>query len=256
MKKYGFIRALYKSFYSQDLYRDVERNWGLEAVWYLLMVLALCWIAPTANMQVNLTRNYDQNATNIARQLPVFQIKEGQVITPENRPYIIKDPQEKNTLAVIDTSGKYKTLEDADTQFLITKDIVIYQESPQEIKLYKLPHSLSIQIVPTGIKEVIGNFIKWSWVLIFPFFLFLSFLYRIIQVFVYALLGKCFALAIGVKLNYSTIAKLCMVALTPTIIISTLFDFFDVTFHFELLFYFVLSMSYLAFAIYVQKNKQ
>jgi len=256
MRRYRFFQAFYKSFYSCDLYRDVENNWGAEVVWYLALLLAFCWIVTVVNIQGAFTRSYEQLAAIITPQLPIIHIKEGRTITPENRPYIIKNPQTQEILIVIDTSGKYQSLSQIHTMMLLTKDKISYQVNAKEVKLRQLPNDLTLQIVPAEAKEVIGSIIKWSWVLFFPLLLLLSFLYRVIQAFVYALLGKFFALLADIPLSYMSIVKLSMVALTPAIVLGTLFGWFNITFHFQWLFYFILSMSYLVFAIRIHRKKR
>ena len=256
MRRYGFFQAFYKSFYSCDLYRDVENNWGAEVVWYLALLLTFCWIVTVVNIQGAFTRSYEQLAAMIVPQLPVIHIKEGRTITPENRPYIIRNPQTREILIVIDTSGKYQSLNQIHTMMLLTKNKITYQVNAKEVKLRQLPNDLTLQIVPAEAKHVIGSIIKWSWVVFFPLLLFLSFLYRVIQAFIYALLGKFFALLADIPLNYMSIVKLSMVALTPAIVVGTLFGWFNITFPYQWLFYFILSMSYLVFAIRIHRKKR
>ncbi len=256
MKRYNFFEALYKSFYSSDLYRDVESNWGGEVGWYLMMVLAFCWVFATFGVHAIITSTYNGLATEVIQQLPVTQIKDGEVTTPENRPYIAKNPENQKPFIVIDTSGEYTALEDAYPSILITKNTLITRSSTDQVKTIKISPNVSEEFDPINIKAKVDPWIKWSWLFIFPVFLLGAFLYRIFQAFVYALLGKCFALAVGVRINYINVVKLCIVALTPVIVVSTLLNLFHIEFPFQFLIYFLISMGYLAFAICAQKKKK
>ena len=44
MKQFGLLRAIWLSFYSPELYRDVARNWRGFGLLYLTVLLALSWL--------------------------------------------------------------------------------------------------------------------------------------------------------------------------------------------------------------------
>jgi hypothetical protein len=44
MKHYGRLQAVYLSFFSGDLYRDVANNWTGIGLVYLLLLLAAAWL--------------------------------------------------------------------------------------------------------------------------------------------------------------------------------------------------------------------
>jgi hypothetical protein len=249
MKQYGFLSAFYKSFYSAALYRDVKERWGFETVAYLLMVLASCWVLTVFNIQGALDRGFAWFSTEILPQLPPITIKNGQVITPKNRPYLIKNLHTKETLILIDTSGQYRTLVQSRSRVLLTKTMLSYVMDAKEGKLRKLPDTLNIHFVPTEFKIMAGHIIQWSWVVLFPLLLALSFIYRLLQVLLYTILGKLLAWVANVPLHCTSILKLTIVSLTPAIVIGTFLKWFDITFQFQWLFYFILAMAYLSFAV-------
>lgn len=251
MKHYNYLQSIYSSFYSRELYRDVKQNWGAGVVLYLFMLLAICIAIDMVPIQIMITRGYEKLVEDFVPQIPEIVIKKGVATTPENRPYIISDPETRKTIVVIDTSGKFLTVEDAKSKILITQNEIMIKND-NEVKITKFPASLSVDILPSRVKETTDRMIDYSWVIIFPVLLFIFFIYRLMQAVLYAVLGKLCSLLAGVNLNYSDILKLSMVAVTPAIVISTLIGWFISV---NLIFYFVITIGYLIFGILANRNK-
>src|SRR5207249_3863182 len=135
---------------------------------YLFMLLAICWILLMFRIQPAINLSTTRFADTVVPQLPEkISIKNGIVTTPENHPYFLRDSDTKEVIAVIDTTGKYKTLDEAKSSFLMTKDSVIYADK-NAIKIQKLPYDLNMNIEPVRVKEFAIKFAGWLWVLIFP----------------------------------------------------------------------------------------
>lgn len=249
MKQYNMLQALFMSFYSAKLYRDVAQNWGGKAILYLLFLLALSWIPMSGQMQYQLNRVYDKHAKDIIQQTPVMTIKDGKMSTPEARPYFIKLPEEKENIAVIDTTGQYKNLQQANAALLVTQTRVIYSQHPDDVRIKTFPTNLNLIIDPAQVNEKLKQFAHYIWVPFFFFMLIASFIYRLIQALLYSILGKIFAKIGGVSLSYAQIMQVMMIAITPIIIISTVVDFYHLAFPREMLLYFALAMIYLIYGI-------
>lgn len=256
MNQYGWLKAFYMSFYSRNLYRDVAQNWGLGTFFYLFLLLTICWGVQMFRIQPLINLHAETMINNAAPQLPEkITIKDGIIATPENRPYVIENGETKEIITIIDTSGKYKSLEDIKTPVLITKNKVFYSDDNNTVKIYTIPTSIETDIVPAKIKEVMLKMINWLWVLIFPVALVISFFYRVLQSIFYAIIGKLFAMAANIKIAYVEIVKLSMVSITPTIIISSVMEWFD-SWHPHAFLFFILAMGYLIFAIGANKDKK
>lgn len=253
MRQYNILQAIPMSFYSRRLYKDVAINWQGAAVWYLLFVLALSWIPFTIVAQYIVQKVYSEGSEEIVPQIPILTIKNGIMSTPESRPYSIVDPKTKQVLAVIDTTGHYKNLEEAHTNVLITQTAIISKTKPNQISIDELPKTLSAVIDPQVVNQYLKKYLPFMWILVFPVIVLLSFVYRLIQSLIYGLIGKIFAGISGVSLSYLQITKIVMVALTPVIVIMTILDFFNIAFPFQALFYFLLAMVYLFYGILANK---
>lgn len=257
MQEYKWYHAIFMSFFSRNLYRDVANNWGGKAFLYLLLLLALSWIAETIFFQLGLNQWYRADSDKIVYQIPEMTIKNGVLSTPENHPYIITSPDDINKrIAIIDATGQYQTLEQSKTDLLITKTQIISQSRPNEIKINSIPSSLNIVIEPKVVNQYAKDYLNFAWILFFPFVLFFTFLYRVCQALIYSVIGKIFSGISGADLEYGKILQVSLVAITPAIVIATILDIFSISFRYEYLLYFVLAMIYLYFGISANKNEQ
>lgn len=255
MKQYGNLRAIFMSFYSRDLYRDVANNWGAGVIFYLLLLLVICWIALMFKIQPSINLFTTQLANNLTPQLPaIMVIKEGVLSTPEKRPYLIKNTDGSDkAAAIVDTSGRYKNLQDAKVDVLVTQEGVYYNDSHNIQQMKKFPETLTVNIYPVKVGVVITKIFSYSWILLFPLLVILSFFYRIVQSILYAIIGKIYAAISGTALSYYRILKLTMVAITPAIVIGTVLEFMDRWGEYNLVL-FIISLIYVIFAVSSNKG--
>lgn len=251
MRQYGCLQGLVLSFYSRDFYRDVAKNWGSGVLLYLILLLVICWACLSISVQKTVSVGYKGFSETFFPQLPAITIKNGKVSTPENRPYLIKDSDNK-LVAVVDTSGKYKDLESAHISFLVTDQALIYKSHKEE-RIHKFDSDFNLDLKPDAVKKITTIAINWLWVIFFPIVILASLIYRLIQSALYAILGELFAVICKVPLTYGQIFKLTIFAITPSIILSTILEWFSISFNHLWLLYFVLSMGYLFFAIKANK---
>lgn len=255
MKQYGMLQAIVMSFYSKKLYRDVAMNWGGFAFLYLLLITALSWVVFTYQAQVALTVFYAKASDAIVAQVPVMTFKDGKLSTPEKRPYIVKEPDSKDVFAVIDTSGKYKSLKDTDhAEVLITETEMITKPKPETTRIDQFPKSMNMVFKPEVVNDYAKKYLNYSWLLIFPVLVLITFIYRIIQSLVYAVIGRIFSAIGGLGVTYGQIFLITMVALTPTIVLCTVLNIFDVEFAHKGLLYFLVAMVYLFYGILANKR--
>jgi hypothetical protein len=255
MSRYNMLQAIVMSFYSRKLYRDVAMNWGGKAFLYLLLLLALSWIGMTYLFQHGINQFYAQYSGAIVSQMPILTIKDGKMSTPENRPYLITDPDHER-IAVIDATGQYTTLEQAKTDILVTQTQVISQSKPNETRTNQLPPNFNAVIDPNVINAYIKKFVGFTWIFIFILFVVSAYIYRIIQALLYGIIGKIFSSICRVPLSYGQILQIVLVAITPAIIIATIVDLLNVEFPYEMWVYFLISMFYLFYGIIANKNPE
>ena len=253
MRQFGCLKAIAMSFYSKALYRDVVQNWTGGVLLYILLLITICWSFNMVPMQIAINQGYKSFSTKYLPQMPEMLFKDGQLTTPENRPYFIKDFETKNTILVIDTSGEYTNLDKLPNAGLVTKNAVIYKDK-NEIKTKEFPAKFNLDIKPEVVQQKLASVIDWAWVLFLPCFIFFSFCYQIIKAIFYALFGKIFTVFANIPLTYGEIFKMTFFAMTPALIINTVSTWFSFTIPHDILLSFLITLTYLAFGILANKS--
>lgn len=253
MPQYNLFQAIYMSFYSRSLYKDVANNWGAKSFLYLLILLSLTWVVSIYQAQQAISSGYATMSETLVAQVPVMTITDGKLKTPENRPYIISDPNSKEALVVIDTSGKYTSLEQINTNVLITPTRIYSKPKENQQRIDEIPAKLNLVVAPDVVNGYIKRFVSFFWIPFFLFAVLFSYLYRIFQALVYSILGKLMAMVMGVKLSYWQILQIMMVAITPVLLICTVLHALSLDLIRHNLVYFLLAMGYLAFGIRANK---
>lgn len=146
-----YLKLALKSFYSLTIYKEAVQNWRGYGVRYVVSVAVLCglfltniyfWRANSIDVKVSAeaalefivrdkSLTLEENINNfiaIVNQIPPLKIIKDEVVVEEDRPYIILDKKTGDELAIIDTSGKYKSLQDTKARLLITKNRVVFKD--------------------------------------------------------------------------------------------------------------------------------
>ncbi len=256
MKRYSTVHPLFMSFYSRALYRDVGRNWKGISFLYLLLLIAICWIPVMFRIHSGVSDFLVKEAPAIVRQIPVIRIDHGKVSVDEKMPYFIRNPKKDEPLIIIDTTGQYSSLKGTDAWALLTKTELIMRKSPTEIRTFQMSRIEDLVINRAMVYNWIETFRKWFAVVLYPFAVLASYVYRIIQVLFYAFIGLMFAKNLGLKLDYQSLVSLAIIADTPSIIINTLYNYVDVRIPFWLLISFLIAMGYLFYGVKANSGKE
>jgi hypothetical protein len=148
MNKYIYLKAIYLSFFSKDLYRNVLQNWKGLGLKYLLMLSFFAALIMSANLLRVLNSfdteemadevtsrlfekpdlTFEQNLNrvlDVASQVPSLMVKNSELSISEKEPYFIKDPISGKDWIIFDTTGGYTSLEGTDAFLLVTKTSLI-----------------------------------------------------------------------------------------------------------------------------------
>ena len=90
-------------------------------------------------------------------------------------------------------------------------------------------------------------FVKLLALAIYPFAVFGSYVYRIVQVLIYAVIGLLFASLCKTTLSYAALIRLAVVAVTPCIIVGTILSLTDASI--PRFVYLLAALVYLFFAV-------
>ncbi len=249
MRKHSVWDALVLSFYSKPLYHDIATQWRGTGFAYLLLLLTFCWIPEMAKMQVGMTKWVRGDGTQLVKQIPPIDIKDGEVSTDVATPYFIKDPAKGTVIGIIDLTGQYTSLENTPANMLLTKHTFFTRNSASEVRSYDLKNVKSFHLDQNRVQGWLNLAGSWLVVILYPFALLFSFMYRIVQALIYGVCGLIISKAVKVQLEYLTLLRLAAVAVTPAIILDTVRSVASISIPYWNLLCFLIAMGYLYFAV-------
>lgn len=253
MRQFSCIQLLWKSFYSKSAYRDVKNNWGFNVLLYAFLLLAISGGIQMIPFHRSIDTLRQIFVDKYLPQLPEITIEKGKLSTPEHRPYFIKDPDTQEMIGVIDTTGKYKDIDQTEGVVLVTQNQFI-SRSGETIKIMPIPSTLSMSVTKDQVKSFLHKAVSWAYVLAFPFLFLFSFVARFIQCLIFSFLSWIYAKVASISLSFGDVFKLSWVAMTPMVLVTTvLFSFSNVAPGYEFLLSIFLFLGYLIFAIRANK---
>jgi hypothetical protein len=248
MEVSSMLRAFALSFHSKELYRDVARKWKGTGLLYLVLLLAICWAVQIIKVQFGITHFARQEGTNLVKQVPGIMISDGEVSTDVQTPYFIKD-EKGDVVAIIDMTGQYTSLENTTARMLLTRNHLLVASSGSETRDINLKNVRSFHMDQARAQGWLNLVQGWLAIVLYLFGLVFIFIYRAIQALIYALFGMVFARMMKVTLDYLTLLRLAIVAVTPAIIVNMLHSVLGLRTPLWGIICFLIAMGYLVFAI-------
>lgn len=250
MKKFSIIHIPVLSFFSRDFYRDVGLSWNRICFGYLFLLLAVCWIPMMVRIHLGFTGFVENDASSVVEQIPQITITDGQVSIDESQPYYIRIPDSNDIIGVIDTTGSIETPEDVNAFFLLTDNSIITRQSDFETREFDLSQVEHFTVSGEGIMKFLHIIKKFLAIILYPILLLSSYVYRIIQALIFAAIGLLFASMCKVSLRYSALLRLAVVAMTPCMIVKTVFGLVGVYLPCIGLLYIAITLAYLYYGVY------
>ncbi|KTD21632.1 DUF1189 family protein [Legionella londiniensis] len=230
---YGYLKALYLSFFSQRLYKDVGNRWRGYGVVYLLLLLAILSIPISLRIMLDFNEYFNQNLIEPLRKLPPIMVQNGEVNFDKPMPYIIKN-EKGEPIVIIDTEGKFKTIfnQFPKLAILITKNKIYHRiirprlffaneaPLPDEVAVQPLSKESNEIFVAKDWLETSGvlKFKYFAMMVIYPLVLCFFFVFYLSTLLVFAFLGQLLArMFFDLKLKFKESCRIFAVASTPQV---------------------------------------
>ncbi len=189
MRRYSILHPLWMAFYSGDIYDDVARNWRIQPFLYLIILLAIGWLPQCTQIQNAVGDWITQEAPLIIDQIPVITISEGELSTSVNTPVLVHD-QTGQVFLIIDDTGEYTSLDGTDASLLLTKTDIHIRDATSNVQTQSLPAGQPETLTQETLYEIAEFVRSLINTLLFPILIIISYIFRIGQVLIYALLGR------------------------------------------------------------------
>jgi hypothetical protein len=217
---YPAWQAIYLSFFSKELYRQVVTNWRGLAFQYMVLLVLVSWLIVATGLFLAVDGAMRGPLGEIISKLPAITIKDGTMTIDKPSPYVVEIKVKDQTLpvAVFDaTTDEPKA--DSQAAFLFGKHNFFLgsggQASQFEWKQYE-GTNLN-QASYKSFVEVVKTYLP---IFAFAFGVPFGFIVMAIQSFIWAVLGLAVAGMANIKLTYSELVRLAVVAMTPGMIIE------------------------------------
>ena len=254
-RRYTIIHPLFMSFYSKDFYRDVAQNWKNYAFLYLLFLLALCSVVKTVKIHYDFSDFVTKHAPAYISQFPVVTFSNGKASIEADEPYFIKDPKSGENIIIIDTTGQINSLNDTSAVMLLTETKLIIKKSDRETQVFALSEIENFRIDQNVIYGWLRIAQKWLAVVLFPFLVLGSFVYRLIQVLIYGIIGMLFASILKTDIEFQSLISIAIMAITPVVLLDTFMGPPGISAVFWRFVCFLISMGFLFYGIKANSNR-
>ena len=219
-RRYSLWHPFYMSFYSKSFYRDVAQHWRGFAFLYLIVLVALLSLLASAEIHFYMTGYIDRYGPEFIDQLPTVTIRDGRTTIDQPEPYTITDPETGQPIAIIDTTGKTRSLSGSPALVLLTEDRLMVKKDLREVRTFDLSEIEAFQINRQSARVWMDMMRSWSAVIVFPFLLAGNLIYRLLQVLVYSAIGMLMARAQKTYLTYQALISVAIMAITPVMLLD------------------------------------
>lgn len=248
------VHALYLSFFSRGLYRDVAARWKGLCLVYLLAVLALCTIPGVLRMQSDLGAWLDDQAPGYIRQLPNITIAKGVLSIDAPEPYRILNEKTGEPVVIFDSTGEITSIEGSKAFALFTKTALIVKKGDKETRTFNLSDlgGETMTIGRGNANDLLDTFVDLFPIVLYPFAFVFSFLLWSTEALILTLFGRLYARRLSLRLDTRSVIRISVVAVTPALLTGALLTTIGVT----LPHWWLISMlGSLAYALYgIQAN--
>lgn len=260
MSLYNVLQAIPMSFYSRSLYRDVAQSWGGKTFLYTLLLVLIVSFGYAYKFQTLVNFLYQNEGEQIVDQIPVLTIKNGEVSTPEKKPYFIKELTTDTTIGIVDTTGKY-TQPTSEIPFLLTKtNFMSYEESQNKYTTYPIAKTSDGVYNPEELYHSFKPYLSNIGITFYIVMVIFMFLWRVLQSLFYGALGLFFKGITGASLGFGQLINIALIALTPATIIGLIGTLLlappFLMYNYFWLIYFIITLGYVYFGVVSNKEPE
>ncbi len=136
MKQFSGWQALFLSFCSPALYRDVARSWTGLGFLYLLAVISITSLFVSIQINNWVAQVIDQNVSPICEQMPKLSIDNGKATIDKTCPYKVTDPKTGRVIITFDTRDSEAVTENLSEGAIVVTSSKLIMVTPKGSHAY------------------------------------------------------------------------------------------------------------------------
>lgn len=276
---FTYLKAIPRSLYSAELYREVARKWHALGIVYLCMVVLICLIPAAYRMSVLIDDVFGsaemrregvlpERILRIISQVPPMQLENSRMRTEAEQPYTIYDPENNLPFIVVDLrTGSERNIHDNVPIVVSGRSLIVrYADyAPQPIPYTDIARwmladeqaqvdidALTVQKwAETAVRELyLMPWILWLWQG------FVMSINQLIQVLMFAIFAIVIADMFSLRVRFRTLFRLSAVTTTPILVCEGVSYFLGYSiFAYPSMIYFLLHTVYLYTAVEANVQK-
>lgn len=224
MKQFGPLQALYLSFFSADLYRDVAKHWKGIGLLYLVLLLAITWLPSGFRVFSGLKAFSTDKGAALAQQMPRITISNGEMRADPPGRHELKEPATGEVFGVIDdTIDQVPDEAPGDMMVLTRKEFGTFQRNQRRV--WKLQPGVNYELSSADVQQFLSRAPYWAAPTAYVAGVAGSLVFRTLQILLYGAIGLWFAGRAKAAIDYTTAVRLAAVAVTPVIVLRTILWF-------------------------------
>lgn len=249
-KRFPFPAGYAFSFFLPALYDDVARRWKGAAIGYLALLTFICWAIGCWSFYQQLQIFSDREVPRFTEQLPPLTFQDGKISTSEGKTYPIE--VQGDPFLLIDTANT-TSQEERDSFPVVLTDTQLITKDNGSTEIHEI--SEYAELLRNGTMTAkdwlvqIREFIQLLFFVLAPLWLILSFLLYLIWALILSLLALLMNSILHKGLEYPSLYRLSIVALTPSLIVATVLDVAGVDIPWGFFAFLGLTILYVIFAV-------
>lgn len=252
MKQFSLLQTPIMAFFSREFYKDVAKNWNGTGFATMFIILLVLWSVISIRGYFVMNQGLESKDVNdLINQLPTMDLRDGKLSIDKPSPYTIYTKNaDGNQTAILtfDTTGNTKTPDEingckalaTETELIVKKD-----ESDTTPPIAWSGLQKDIHATPADVKSALKScslvFLGLFWA-----FGLVVFVGHMLLALFYGLIGMVMDRN---KLGYATCLRMAAIAMTPSIVLSSILSLSGAAVPFWGLITIPISLGYLYFGL-------
>ncbi len=216
-------KAIYQSWYSASLYRDVVHRWRGLGYRFLLVELLVLWLIAAVHVQVVVVDYIDGYLKPVVKAMPKMILRDGSLYIDKPEKYQVQDPRNGKVIVNFDMTDKPILPAEPETGIFVEKRRVVFRTARAKERVYDYSErgELNPLFESSTLIKTLETIKMCAGLAVVGVFWLSSFVFCGLQVLLYGLIGKTMAMVAKRRLTFPQLVRIAVVALTPSLIIDT-----------------------------------
>lgn len=218
---FRYVRAIFQSFYSASLYRQVTFSWRGRGFAYLLFIVSLCTAPLVVKQHLAFMKFSGGYLRQVIEQMPKVAFRDGELHIAEASPYRIYDPNTGGPLITIDISDPNQEGGLDGAKVLMKRQRMVYGMNTDRMKASRYT-SKSVVLERGDLTALADRLGFWFTPINALVLLVMGYLYSIAGLFITAGFGVWYAKKRNIALEPGVLTRVAAIALTPSLVLQML----------------------------------